>query len=468
MHRFASATQETRRQLLFRVVGVATDPAAIRERLLAKGHAPAHIDRALHLLPAGFEAAERDAANYARDAKASWRTITHETWGRVKGEGWTAPVPVVGTEVPTTLLGDLDNELSRILESRGELLAQDAARKQLESRIAELRQSADGPAKAQERLVAARTKEAALAAQLSDAKEAQALARKSRIQAFYPCPGCGMELIFDGKNLVHYDPPADASLSVPLGKRAEIDARVRDLDVAKASMSASILGIEAQVRAAEQAAAVLAELEAQSAKTGRAESVQRLTEIDRDIADLGRQISAARVALQKAKKDEADRETAAQRTREAAGHHADAVAWESLAGSLSASGIQAEMLADALGPVNAELHRQSDLAGWWRGRIDSGDMGLTFGHRPYALLSESEKWRADAQITAALAALSGVQFMALDRLDVLDLPGRSQAIGWLARLGADGIQTLVLGTLKAPPARVPPGVSVVWLGEQTC
>ena len=68
-----------------------------------------------------------------------------------------------------------------------------------------------------------------------------------------------------------------------------------------------------------------------------------------------------------------------------------------LADALSPDGIPAELLAEALGPINDRLHSNDGLAEWEPVVIHS-DMRITYGLRDYALISESEKWRADAMI----------------------------------------------------------------------
>ena len=90
-------------------------------------------------------------------------------------------------------------------------------------------------------------------------------------------------------------------------------------------------------------------------------------------------------------------------------------------------------------------------------------MEIRAGGRPYGLLSESERWRADAAIAEAIAHRSGLGLLVLDRLDVLDLDGRSRCIRWLAGLARRGAQVIVMATLKACPERLPEGVRCVWL-----
>ncbi|MDR0703212.1 MAG: hypothetical protein LBF61_12595 [Azoarcus sp.] len=85
--------------------------------------------------------------------------------------------------------------------------------------------------------------------------------------------------------------------------------------------------------------------------------------------------------------------------------------------------------------------------------------------RPYALLSESEKWRADAMLAETIANLSKIKLLVLDRFDVLDLKGREDLIAWLDILAQNGeIDTaLIFGTLKALPTSLPKTIAAHWI-----
>lgn len=165
-------------------------------------------------------------------------------------------------------------------------------------------------------------------------------------------------------------------------------------------------------------------------------------------------------------KAERAHEAALRKTAEAAAHHADVQALEQIAEALSPSGIPAELLAEALTPLNDALAGHAESAQWPRVEV-TADMVIRTGlhERPYSLLSESEQWRADAMLAAAIAQLSGLRLLVLDRMDVLDLPGRGDLIAWLDDLAQAGdIDTaMVFGTLKALPSGLPETVAAVWI-----
>ena len=157
---------------------------------------------------------------------------------------------------------------------------------------------------------------------------------------------------------------------------------------------------------------------------------------------------------------------AAEQTTQAAQHHADVVAWDALAEAFGPGGIPAELLAEALGPINERLAAMANLSEWARVGIEA-DMAITADGRPYALLSESEKWRIDAMIAEAITHLTGLRLLVLDRADVLIGAERDRLFWWLDDLAADGaIDTaLVFMSLKSPPAGLPDAITPFWIED---
>ena len=68
-------------------------------------------------------------------------------------------------------------------------------------------------------------------------------------------------------------------------------------------------------------------------------------------------------------------------------------------------------------------------------------------------------------IAAAIAELSGVKVMMLDRMDVLDNHGRVELLMWLDDLSTAGtINTaLIFGTFKAMPSGLPENITPIWI-----
>ena len=63
------------------------------------------------------------------------------------------------------------------------------------------------------------------------------------------------------------------------------------------------------------------------------------------------------------------------------------------------------------------------------------DFSITYDGRPYALLSESERWRVDLTLSVAFGQMEGARLILVDRLDVLHAPARRGVIFMLKGLG---------------------------------
>jgi hypothetical protein len=245
------------------------------------------------------------------------------------------------------------------------------------------------------------------------------------------------------------DPEAAALLARLQGARGAcgnaINNDQRDLDAALAAQ-AEVTTIKAEL----SAGPALACGDLESATKQAEQLKQQRTAI------------VAKQDTQKALKALAD--SAEKKTKDAGAHAADVAAWDAIGDALAPDGIPAEILAAAMGPINARL-AQSALDAEWPAVVIAQDMGITADGRERRLLSESEQWRCDAMIAEAVAHLSGARLLVLDRFDVLDQAGRGQLIGWLDALATAGeIDTaLVFGTLKSVPANLPDTCAAHWI-----
>jgi hypothetical protein len=112
-------------------------------------------------------------------------------------------------------------------------------------------------------------------------------------------------------------------------------------------------------------------------------------------------------------------------------------------GLLGGDGLRAVKLARVLDVFNKELATLCATANWWAVKLDEAG-AITFGNRPFAFLSSSEKYRVRATLAVAMAKLDGSELVILDGADILDAPSRS---GLLTLLDTIGIPALVCMTL---------------------
>lgn len=450
--RFARLDPNERRAFLFGLMGLKTDGKAVRDRLLAKGCDAAKIEAVAPFLRAGFDAAQKEAQGKARECKASWKTTTGgEAYGSVKASSWAAAKPEVDTAGLDQARADLttvENEIEAETKRLGELQGRARQRAEQQAKLNGLRQQAGMYARFADKLERDE-------AGLKELEEKVARLKGSNLsQDALPCPCCGVMLVRKDDALVE---------AAPLAVGTEDDlAALPEYERALKLMQSAVANCKRDLAAADTAARTLKELEDE---TGEPEDEAT------DIAALEQRIAAIKhhrgnhqAAIRLIEEAERRAAEADDKTTRAAGLHQDVQAWEAIAAALAPDGIPGEMLAEALGPINERLTMSSNDAEWLRIGIEA-DMTISAEGRPYALLSESEKWRADAMIAEAVAHLSGVRLLVLDRFDVLDLKGREDLLVWLDILAQDGeIDTaLIFGTLKGLPAQLPETVEAFWI-----
>lgn len=475
--RFAKLTADERRAFLFGLMGLSADGPAVVKRLAAKGCDMKKAERIAPLLRAGFEPACKEAKAQATQAKGAWRAITGETYGSEKAKTWAAPIPGVGAEGEPTdaaALKHCEAAMGSWQQEVGKLTAEYQRRHDLAGKLPALQEAAAKLARAQTKL---QTDEAELLSRADELERTRAAAGAgprvglvhdlawalNRAVGFVVSETSGIadecNAALDAYEAEHGklgtttgDPAAAARLPALVNAHALLVRAVandrRDIDAAKV----------AQATHDELAKELAQPFDGDAIAKAQAEVNKLKTERDAIRARLDAAASAKKAA-----------EAARQRTQDAAQHHADVHAWDSIGDALSPAGIPAEMLGEALGPVNAALDGHAQLSEWPAVSIDA-DMAITAAGRPYALLSESERWRCDAMLAAAVAELSGVRLLVLDRFDVLDLPGRGDMVAWLDGLAADKLIdcALVFGTLKALPRQMPSTIAVLWIEDGEC
>lgn len=454
--RFARLDGNERRAFLFGLMGLKTDGKAVRDRLLAKECDAAKIEAVAPFLRAGFDAAQKEAQSKARECKAQWKTTTGgEAYGSVKAASWQAAKPEACTADLDQARADLvavENEIETETTRLGELQGRAKQAAEQAATLNGLRQQAGMYARHADKLARDEVS-------LKEMEEKVAKLRGSNLsQNALPCPCCGVMLVAKDGNLVE---------AAPLATGTEDDlAALPEFERALKLMQSAVTNSKRDVAAADAAARTLKDLEDATEEQDQPTDLGPLQErINALKHSRGNQQAAIRL-LEEAERRAAE---ADQKTAKAAALHADVQAWEAIADALAPDGIPGEMLAEALGPINARLEQSAADAEWPRMMIDS-DMSVLKRDkdrppRPYALLSESEKWRADAMIAEAIAHLSGVRLLVLDRFDVLDLKGREDLLYWLETLATGGaIDTaLIFGTLKALPAQLPETVQGFWI-----
>ncbi|WP_445675422.1 AAA family ATPase [Pseudomonas aeruginosa] len=454
---FASLDAKERRRVLFDLSGASTSPNQIAERLVAKGHAAALVEKVKPLLRSGFPAAVEQAKAYASESRGAWKAITGENYGSEKAVDW-APelLATVVTEDQVAEAGKnlqlLEDDLAEAQQALGASKQARQAADGRAQRIAKLRELVDLEPRRRNKLT---TDE-----QNQDEWSEKVMAAELASSGSVPhqpltCPHCQGAVDLQAGTLVMHQPPEQIA-------DAEAARRLPEYREYLASAQRAVANSQRDLDECQAAAEQIKALEAESVEAPSAEAIangeQAINEL-RQARDASR---AKLVALQEALEAATQREASIAEARAA---HQDVVAWTGMADALSPTGIPAEILADAIGPVNDTLKRLAGIAGWSPVEI-SADIDVTFGGRIYSLLSESERWRCDTTIALAIATISGLRLALLDFFDVLDIPARTQqAMKLFQSLAAGGeIDTLIVaGTLKEPMAKTPDWLQAVWI-----
>lgn len=475
--RFARLTDTERRAMLFVLLGIETSHKAIAERLNRKGLDAKKIEAVMPILRAGFTAGEAHAKEKASQARGAWKAVAGESYGDKKAEDWQPPLievagdPVAKAENAEAQAREIDGQISALQQQIG---AARQARQGYEAevirreRLRDLSKTAD---RARDRLKTAEENVASCREQLAGAGGEDPKAPGSYLlrgvtaclsEAIGVIEEEGLGMSAEGlitRSLAHLseyrklhgDPNAEPA------DPCRADEIRRGLQTAESGAA----NARRDLAAAEAAAAELAELE-----KSPVEAPPAVGDIEEQLRALQQKRTDWQADARKYREAAGAAERRAKQITEAARHHQDVQQWSEIAEALSPNGIQAEMIAEALGPLNKLLSEHAALAQWQPVRIGA-DMGITAGGREYRLCSESEKWRADALLAVAVAVLSGLRFAVLDRMDCLDAAGREDALYWLSDIAEAGQvdSVIMLATLKsAPPAEaLPPHVAAHWI-----
>lgn len=457
---FAALDDKARRAMLFKLTKSGAKPDTIVQKLRERGADADKVEKIKPMLLSGFTAAQEQAKSYAAESRGGWKAITGEVYGSEKAEAWEQPLP------PGEPVSEADREkvfaehqqVQAEIEKGVAFIATLEERRNVAAGAGQRKAELEEAAGLYDRAVAKKTTTEQDLAKLEEKlPDLQAQLKESQAGAGgCECPACGAGLKIVGSKLELYqgmkaDTQANSTLALDItNMKSSIDMLRRTL---QNDMTA--------VSKAEAARAELAKLASQNVETfDQAKYDACVTALD----DCRKQESQLRAKYTALMDQAALIKNAVGITAKAAAHHADVVAWVLIEKALAPDGIPGEILAGALKPFNASLVKTSKLSGWPAVQVSS-EMAITAGGRLYGLLSESEKWRCDTLLALAIAVHSDLKLVMLDRFDVLDLPGRGQLLGMLVSLakGGDLETALVLGTLKAKPAKLPPEINAVWI-----
>lgn len=483
--RFAALDSKARRKVLFDLTGASAQPKVVAQRLTERGAVPDLIEKIKPLLLAGFPAAADQAKVFASEARGAWQQLTGENYGSEKAESWEPVVPDATASnedvaEAEALLNQLNQDLAEASETLNACKAKASQAQNAAARITELSEQAelverraakvkrdteelqewidkrDAAKAASEGVKKGLIHEMAGAMQAFEdlAQTSDGYSTDGKVQPWAKCPvTTGIVQVLERYRAEHGPIGGDAN--------AELAARLLEFQGYVDKLTTVLENSRRDLSQSENAVATIAELQKLTADTPTAEAIDNAQEQIEELRKQRDTANARAEALKDLLQVQRQHKTL---TDQAAELHSKVQAWSLIADALSPAGIPSEILAAAIAPFNDTLRELANIAGWKEARIN-GDIDITYGERMYGLLSESEKWRADALFATAIAKLSGLRLVMLDRFDVLEPKARPQALKLLMTCISDGgiDQAVMAGTMKEPMAKLPAGIQQVWI-----
>lgn len=266
------------------------------------------------------------------------------------------------------------------------------------------------------------------------------------------CPCCGAAVTVRQNGAGGFDLVKAVSLD-------ELEASKRLADIADAreglqavisnmsAVSDRVNEIKAEIRLAEQAKR---EHERLSALAGAASAMT---------------VAEAKEAFDRA---ETRLEVAAMKAR-ADGLHAEITTLAALVKALSPEGVRKRKLAQAVEAFNGSiLSPLCDTAGWKPVALTEA-LSVTYGGRPYALLSDSEQYRVRVTLQIAMARLDGSALVIIDGAEILDPAGRNGLFSLLADTGLPALVGMTVASAAKAPDLAKHGLGrTYWIEAGQC
>lgn len=450
---FCEMKPEERRKVLFDLTGCKASKDKVRQMLLEEGADKDLAEQIIPMLRSGFPAAEQEAKERASQARGSWKAVTGETYGKQKAEGWEPAEiedPSASDEANAGELSDKFDKNQRTLNELHQMLGKSKSVKQ---RLESLRESAG---KVERIEVKQKTDLECLERTKKQLKRYED-ARLS--QDAMPCPCCDAMIVLRDGEFIDANKFGGSTL-----EPGRIQSELSQLRDSVAMMERTVRNNERDLDAAKSAQQ---EIDKLTEENGGDISQKSLDTFQSDIDALEKENAELRKAIDARNLAEAKYAQSLKAASEATKYHEEVTHWVLIAELMSSEGIPANILAQAMKPLQNLLGNINSLVPDWPPVTINHDMELLADSRLYTLLSESEQWRVQTVMTLALAQLSGINLAVLDRIDVLDLKSRIDLVEMLLELSDQNseLQVIMLGTLGKPAAGLPETIQHEWIAH---
>lgn len=401
----------------------------------------------------GWDAAYAKAKQTGTELTGEWRGITGEMWGEKKAATWTPPMLVPGEaydlEAEQALLREAQNALEKKLGAAAVSAERQAEARRIEQEMPYLERAA---AEADAAATAALAElegllQGSVVTDGADPTGARAIITGEHGPA--PCPACKTPLTAriapDGDlHLLGYDPASAKA--------------IRAAQEARKNQTAALKVAEAKAKTAQQVAArALADLDAArrlAAEVAKALSAGVPTEEELEAlrAEVARR-QARVAAIEKGIKAKACYRK----------WRLNDVLTQALAPA--PAGVRGWVAGARIEAFQEELATLAAHAKWPTPSVDvTGEM--TMGGRAIGLCSESERWRANLIIAAALARRERACILLVDRMDVLVKQQRPGVFHLLRHIGIPAICAISMPDPESMPNLAAAGYGATYWMEK--
>lgn len=391
----------------------------------------------------GWDGAHKAATDRGAKLKGAWEEVTGKKYGSKVAEGWTPDgwLPEYGTESTEALtdrLATAKAALETAISNAAVDQAEHARRTEGASRVGDL----------QVILASAEAELATAKAALETAEKHLATLPTGAGYLGIPCPHCGEKVV------THRSASGAVELHKAQPDISDTDKKKQRLAIADAEGAVSRLKGDVGTKQAEFGRVKGALATAQ-------DDAQWL--VDHPIKEgAGADVPAARQAV-------ADAEQLinliAKRNR-AASRHAEVAENQIMIDLLAPQGLRQKKLVAVIEAFNgSRLHPLCEAADWKAVSVEQ-DLSVTYGGRPYALLSASEQWRVRAIVQIATAQIDGSELILIDAADILSGRGRNGLMALLAGLPIPVVVAMTYGVPDKVPNLAAAGIgSSYWIAD---
>ena len=415
---------------------VALVGAALREQLSRS----AAVDEVLSMLRTRkWEECENVFRHKATEAKREWQELTGENYGGKKADRWTPAGwrseldTMTPVEARTHVEAAAESlRIVRVREAVSEAEVERAAEARAE--IPNIEKEIGGLKSLLEVARDERNRHDAAYSKIRDAglKVRGELERHDKAQPIRdettPCPACGEALVIGpDRSLIRARDEArfNAQLGAWTMGRDKIADELQQLRVRAKEVRLNSLG-----PADKTWTGLTNEM---SDATSRLQTARRLAGVsDSEVvtAEDQRRASEAEQAVEDRRKDEGllNRKVGAQNA------HMNVVNYSAIAYALGPRGIRSTAMGEKMGALTERLDQIAAVTAWPKVELDT-QYSVVIGGRPGMVSSQSERWRAQFMLQAAVAIVLEETYLIADGADILDRDGRIEFVAlceWLA------------------------------------